>query len=327
MTPEYVAARMTTGDFFPMFETPFLYGGGWNAKADEGPDPVVVLSKETNEKAFGGANSVGKTLRIEDREFRVVGVLERWNPAVLFYDVTQGGLRQPESIFMPFNFVRPMQLRTFGNSDGWGPSPSVVGFDGVFVSETCWIQMWVELPDAVRRSAYFDFLNAYVNEQKMTGRFQRPLNNRLTPLMGWLQEQKVVPKELTAMMAVSLLFLAVCALNLVGLLLGKFLARAPEVGVRRALGARRSDIFVQHLVECELVGVIGGIAGILLSLFGLAWMNTWVKTLTARADLFHFDAEMAAFGVALSLLAGLVAGFYPAWRVCRIPPAIHLKVQ
>ena len=73
MVPEYVSARMTTGDFFAMFETPFLYGGGWNARADEGPEPVVVLSKETNQKAFGGANSVGKTVLWHDREFRVVG--------------------------------------------------------------------------------------------------------------------------------------------------------------------------------------------------------------------------------------------------------------
>src|SRR5882672_1941401 len=42
MAPKYVAARMTTGEFFPMFETPFLYGGGWDAKADAGPEPAVV---------------------------------------------------------------------------------------------------------------------------------------------------------------------------------------------------------------------------------------------------------------------------------------------
>ena len=53
---------MTTADFFPMFDVPFLYGGPWNAKADEGPDPVVISSKDANEKAFGGVNSVGKTL-------------------------------------------------------------------------------------------------------------------------------------------------------------------------------------------------------------------------------------------------------------------------
>ena len=50
MDPEFVSTRMTTADFFAMFDAPFLYGGPWNARADEGPDPVVVLSKETNRR-------------------------------------------------------------------------------------------------------------------------------------------------------------------------------------------------------------------------------------------------------------------------------------
>jgi putative ABC transport system permease protein len=145
--------------------------------------------------------------------------------------------------------------------------------------------------------------------------------------MAWMKEQKVVPQEATAMMIVSLLFLAVCALNLMGLLLGKFLARAPEIGVRRALGARRFDIFVQHVVECELVGLMGGLIGMALALGGLVWMNNWMKTVTQRGDVFRMDAPMAALSVALSLIAGLIAGVYPAWRVCRIAPAVHLKVQ
>ena len=85
------------------------------------------------------------------------------------------------------------------------------------------------------------------------------------------------------MLIVSLLFLAVCAVNLVGLLLGKFLARAGEVGVRRALGASRADIFLQHVVECELVALVGGAIGLLLSLGALAAMNAWLKT-TRRAE-------------------------------------------
>ena len=84
---------------------------------------------------------------------------------------------------------------------------------------------------------------------------------------------------------------------------------------------------MQHVVECEVVGVIGGALGIVLSLAGLAWMNSWVKTLLTRDDFFQLDLTMAVFAIFLSLLAGLVAGLYPAWRVCRVPPAMHLKLQ
>src|SRR6185295_14719665 len=62
--------RLSFADFFPMFQTPFKYGSGWDKKADEGPEPVVVLSETMNDKLFGGANSVGKTVRIEDRDFK-----------------------------------------------------------------------------------------------------------------------------------------------------------------------------------------------------------------------------------------------------------------
>ena len=121
---------MCFADFFPMFDVPFKYGSGWDQRADEGPEPVVVLDEETNDLLFGGQDSVGKTVRIEDREFQVVGVLDTWRPTVKFYDVTQNCHRsRPEGIFMPFNFLRPMQIRTAGNSDGW-KSPPVPGLRG-----------------------------------------------------------------------------------------------------------------------------------------------------------------------------------------------------
>jgi putative ABC transport system permease protein len=324
--PTRTLIRLCFSDFFPMFDTPFKYGAGWDRKADQGPEPVIVLGDEMNDKLFGGQNSVGKTVRIEDREFRVVGVLDTWRPSIKFYDITQQNLAVPEQVFMPLGWLRPMQIRSSGNADGWKSPPSP-GFEGTLVSETCWLQMWVELPDANARQRYVDHLTAYVNEQKKQGRFPRPLRVEVTPLMELMDEQGVTPPELTAMVVVSLLFLAVCALNLMGLLLAKFLARAPEIGVRRALGASRKQVFLQHVVECELVGVLGGALGILLSLGAVAIANGWVKTLFNRSDLIQFDGQMAAFALGLSLLAGLVAGVYPAWRVCRIPPAVHLKLQ
>jgi putative ABC transport system permease protein len=323
--PKKVMTRLCFADFFTMFDVPFKYGSGWDKKADAGPEQVVVLDEETNDLLFGGQNSVGRTVRIEDREFKVVGVIDHWRPTVKFYDVTQSSVQPPEGMYIPFNLLRPMQVRTSGNTDGW-KSPPAPGPEGFLASETCWIQMWVELPRE-RVQAYKDYVDAYVMEQKKTGRFPRPLNNRVTPMMAWLQEQKTVPQEITTMMIVSLLFLAVCALNLTGLLLSKFLARAPEIGVRRALGARRVDVFLQHIVECELVAVVGGAIGVVLSLGGLAVINKWGQTLAQRNDLFHFDGTMLAASVGLSLLAGLMAGVYPAWRVCRTAPAIHLKLQ
>jgi putative ABC transport system permease protein len=324
--PKRTLVRLCFADFFPMFEVPFKYGSGWDRRADEGPEQVVVLGEETNDLLFGGTNSVGKSVRIEDREFRVVGVLDTWRPSIKFYDITQNPIQPPEQVFIPFNFVRPMQIRTAGNSDGW-KSPPAPGLEGLLASDQTWVQFWAELPDAAARERYVDFLKAYLTEQKKAGRFPRPLRVEVTPLMAWMDVQKVTPPQVTAMAVVSLLFLAVCALNLMGLLLAKFLARAPEIGVRRALGASRKDVFVQHVVESEMVGLVGGTLGVLLAVAGVAVVNGWAKVVANRGDLVHFDATMVLAAAGLSLVAGLVAGAYPAWRVCRIPPAIHLKLQ
>jgi putative ABC transport system permease protein len=125
------------------------------------------------------------------------------------------------------------------------------------------------------------------------------------------------------MSVVSLLFLTVCSLNLVGILLGKFLARIPEVSVRRALGASRSQIFWQHVIECEVLGLIGGALGILLSLGILRLLAQYMQ----NGEALRLDGEMLLTAIFLSLVAGLLAGLYPAWRVCSVPPAMQLKVQ
>ena len=91
--------------------------------------------------------------------------------------------------------------------------------------------------------------------------------------------------------------------------------------VRRALGASRISIFVQHVVECETVGILGGVLGVLLSLVGLHAVNSLFPDTFG----FQLDGEMLAVAIALSLVAGLIAGLYPAWRICSIPPAAYLK--
>ena len=62
--PFLALGRATYSDFFPMFEPPFQYGNGWDHAQDHEHARVVVLSKDTNEKLFGGQNSVGKTVRM-----------------------------------------------------------------------------------------------------------------------------------------------------------------------------------------------------------------------------------------------------------------------
>ncbi|MGB6853503.1 MAG: ABC transporter permease [Thermoanaerobaculia bacterium] len=314
--------RMCFSGFFPMMDVPFEYGGGWGKSADEGPEPVVVIDAETNRKLFGGENSVGRTLRIENQNFTVVGVVAEWRPSVKFYDVHNGGYDEPEAIYMPFNFNVPMEIYSSGNNSNWKYYEGDEYQDWL-LSENIWIQMWVQLDSREQRDEYLSFLNAYTSEQKKLGRFQRPTNNLVLPVMEYLEQEEVVPEEATALLIISILFLIVCSVNLIGILLGKFLARAPEIGVRRALGASRRSVFIQHLVECELLGLIGGVVGIGLSIVALDLINRLFENQFS----FHLDLNMVLAALVLSLAAGFVAGIYPAWRICRVPPANYLKLQ
>lgn len=283
---------------------------------------MVVIDSETNRRLFGGENSVGRTLRIENRDFTVVGVVAEWNPPIKFYDVHNGQFDEPEAIYMPFNFNVPMEIWSAGNNSNWKYYDGDEYQDWLG-SENIFIQMWVQLDNRQQREDYLSFLNAYTNEQKKLGRFQRPTNNLVLPVMEYLDQEEVVPEEATALLIISILFLLVCSVNLIGILLGKFLARAPEVGVRRALGASRRSVFIQHLVECELLGLIGGVVGVGLSVVALDLINR----LFDNNFSFHLDVNMVLAALVLSLAAGMVAGIYPAWRICRVPPANYLKLQ
>lgn len=314
--------RLVSGDFFDMFEMRFRYGGPWTKAADAKPEQVAVIDDATNTKLFGGADSVGRTVRMGERDYRIVGVLAPWRPAMRIFDLTRDAFGEPEPIYIPFNLAEPLTLWSAGNNSGWKGEP-IRSFEDNLNSERIWIQYWVELPDAQSVHAYEDWLRAYILDQKKLGRFERPLAFRLSTIPELAVEWKLIPAGVKAMSVVSLLFLVVCSLNLVGILLGKFLARIPEVSVRRALGASRAQIFWQHVIECELVGLAGGILGIVLSIGVLEILARYMQ----NGDALHLDGEMLLLAATLSLLAGLLAGVYPAWRVCSVPPAMQLKVQ
>ena len=93
LEPSKQYVRVAYRDLFPMFEAPFEFGGPWTAAADERRSPVVVISKEMNDKLFGGRNSIGKVINLGDEPYTVVGVLKEWRPIPHFYDLMSLRLR------------------------------------------------------------------------------------------------------------------------------------------------------------------------------------------------------------------------------------------
>jgi putative ABC transport system permease protein len=320
--PFLALGRATYSDFFPMFEPPFEFGGGWDHAQDTGHERVVVLSKETNEKLFGGQNSVGKHVRMNDIDYTVLGVLGAWKPRIKFYDLTNGTLNDPEEFYLPYTTAIETKTNASGNNSCWKYNEP--GWEGYLQSECIWQQFWVQVDTPARAAEYKSFLDNYVNDQKKLGRFPRPLNNRLYDVPEWLANQKVVPKDVEVQVGLSFAFLLVCLINTIGLLLAKFMRKSGEIGLRRALGASKPQLFAQHIIESSVIGISGGVIGLLLTLAGLWMVRVLYQT---YANVAHLDWTMVLTTIGLAILAAVLAGLYPTWRACQIAPATQLKTQ
>lgn len=318
------SARMTTPEFFELFQLEFLYGNRWSKQQEENAAPVVVISEELNEKLFAGENSIGKMIYLDNQSYEVIGVTKNWPLVVKYYDLNNGAFNEPEQMFLPFSLVADKKLNNWGNTNGW-KHEDVSTFDAKLHSEHVWIQFWIELNNARQKQDYKNFLLTYMEEQQKLGRF-----NRKEPKYGlrdvnqWMEYNNVVSEDNKILVALSFMFLAVCLANILGLLLAKFLRRAPEVGVRRALGASKRQIFMQHIVEVSLLGALGGLLGIVFAQLGLLGVR---QSYNYYENLATMDFTMLLSAPLIAVSTCIIAGLYPAWLVCKTNPAIYLKSQ
>ncbi len=320
--PFEARVRASYADFFAMFDVPFEYGAPWRASDGDARAAVVVLSRELNDKLFGGANSVGRTVTLDNEAYRVAGVIFDWNPIPRFYnlDTNLGG---PEQIFMPFTTAIARGLQIEGSLQCLKSLGT--GKDAILHSECVWVQFWVELPTTAAVRSYRSFLTNYAAEQRELGRFNWPPRVALRNVRQWLAYRQVVPNDVSLLVLCSFAFLLTCLLNGVGLMLAKFMARAPNVCIRRALGAGSGAIVKQCLVEAGLVGFVSGLVGLGVAMLGLlVARGLFPPTGVALTRLDRGDVVIA---VALSIAATLLAGLYPTWRATQVQPAWQLKAQ
>jgi len=314
-------------DFFAMFDAPFRYGGGWSASDDDQRAAVVVISSALNRKLFGGADSVGREINLDTHNYRIVGVLDDWNPSPRFFDVssTWYPFSHPRQLYVPFS--RAIDLQKAASTNFYcstnSVDPYLLNWDSVLHSECAWIAAWVELPQRADVARYRDWLHNYAAEQQRVGRFAWPPNVRLSDVGQWLQMMKVVPKASALSMIVSVSFLLICLVNVVGLMLARFMRRAPEIGVRRALGASRGAIYRQFLTEAAAIGLAGGVFGLLLTALGMDGIGKVFEPEIAR--LARLDAPLFLLTVLVAVAASMIAALYPTWRAAQVQPAWQLK--
>ena len=325
VNPILVVGRFTTADFFAMFDVPFVYGGPWDAAADDAGSNVAIINFETNEEVFGGEDSVGMTITLDNREFRVVGVLNRWEPVPRFYSAYNSAFGETNDVFLPLKINQTWQKQNFGNTMCWGDSP-MNSFEDFLNSECVWVEVWAELSTADQQAQYESWLSGYVAEQRKLGRFPVAKDVvRIHDVNEWLEYNEVVSADFRVLIGLGFMFLVVCSLNTVALLLAKFSGDAPRVGLRRALGASKSMIFSQNLVEVGIIGLLGGGLGLALAWLGLQGVKA--INLGRYDQLVMLDAKLVGFALLVSLVAALLAGIYPTWRICQVAPAAYLKTQ
>lgn len=316
--PFSVSARAAYADLFPMFNVRFREGGPWSSSDDSGRTNVVVLSGRLADRLFQGQPAVNRQVMLNQQPYRVVGVLQEWNPQPRFYDL----LASSEDIFLPLSTAIDRQLYPNDSPCNNAPAP---GWSGLLSSECIWIGFWIELRDAAAVRSFQQFLQRYTAEQRQLGRFRWPPKHGLYDVREWLVRQKVVPDEVRMATFVAFGFLAVCLLNAVSLMLAKFAARVGNLSVHRALGASKMDVFAQCITETTIVGVAGGLLGLVLTVLGLK-----LERIVLRDDLDHLtqlDAGMVVITFSLAVIATVACGLYPSWRASRTPPALQLKVQ
>jgi len=314
--PKSVVGSFTTHDFFAMFGVPFVAGRGWSGQDDADAAPVAVVTRKLAARLFGTASAVGRTAHLGKHDFQVVGVVEDWHPQPLFYAIIGTSFDDGDQFYLPLSTAMSLHLEhNWDNS--WGKDDSSTS------PTTSWLSFWVELANPAQVRAYRQFLVNYSAQQKELGRYERPASEaRLYGLTQWLHHEGLVPNDVMLQTWLALGFLFVCLVNIVALLLAKFLRKGGEISVRRALGARRRDVFRQLGVESALIGLAGGVLGI-----GLAELGLWVVRQRPNdyAHLARMNGSMLIATVVLAIVVSLLAGLLPAWRACRIAPALQLK--
>ena len=316
-------ARVTTADFFSVFDAPFLYGAPWDKSVDSAAEQVVVISAGLNKRLYQKKDSIGRNILLDGLPFKVVGVLDSWQPIPKIYDLTTLEFGSTEDVFIPFSLTPVLQLPRVGDGNVWLSKP-IHSYQDFLHHEIVRVLMWVELTTLKQQQAFAEFIENYIKQQKQLGRFQRPLRYALNTPEQWLDINEVVKTDNTVLVGISLLYFTICLVNAVVLLLSKLLRKSTETGIRRALGASRLSIFNQYLSEATIVGLTGSLLGLGMTWLALAGVRLLYNEYDRVAAL---SVDTLVMLIGFTILASLLSGALPAWFISRVQPGQQLRSQ
>jgi len=282
--PAYFRVR----DWFPVDGTVFMDSDVRSVTR------VVVLGQTVARALFGDENPVGKTIRIKNSPYLVLGLLEAKGQSL-------DGRDQDDSAFVPLTTA---QRQLFGNQ-----FPGMVRFMMVEAASQ-------EIMDRVEKEIV-DLLRE--RHRIREGQEEDFSVRNLTALA---QTASGATKALSAMLgAIASVSLLVGGIGIMNIMLVSVTERTREIGIRLAIGARRRHILLQFLLEALIISLAGSFIGALLGVGG-AWL---VSTLAELTVVITAWSLLLAFGVAAAV--GVFFGFYPARKAAELHPIEALRYQ
>jgi putative ABC transport system permease protein len=260
---------------------------------------VVVLGSQAATDLFGSANPVGETVRIAGRNFEVLGVLEKKGGF--------GGSQADNFVLMPLS---TMQARLGADTTSRGRPLSIILFEATSTDKIQ--EAKTLITDTIRKTHH---LRAD-EENDFTVTDMQEIMKRSR------ESQAIFQVFLASVGAISLL---VGGIGIMNIMLVSVTERTREIGICKAIGARRRDIMWQFLSEAAMLSLFGGLIGVVVAiLLGLAATGRSMGFYTVNVP-FSPDIILVAFCVAI--FTGLISGTYPALRASRLDPIEALREE
>ena len=295
------ATRGADAEYWRVMDFEFLEGAAFSAEDDVKANRVAVISESARNRLFDQAPALGRTVELDGRDFRIVGVVR---------DVPWQRMLSSADVWVPIHTVTAANF--FDRLMG--------GCQAAFLLE----------PGADRRQ-----VQAAFTERLTRVKFEDPERyhtmkglpkTRLelySGLLPGLEPEEAAPRRMILLAVLAAFaFMALPAINLVNINLSRIYERSGEIGVRKAFGASGRDLVTQFVVENVFLCLIGGVIGLFgaLAILKLAALFPQAPFLS-----FHLSWRIFLAAVALATVFGLVSGVWPAWKMSRQHPVRALR--
>ena len=259
---------------------------------------VAVLGSEVAKTLFGEIDPTGQSIRIAGRQFEVMGVLESRGTGFGFEDMR---------VYIPLSTLYSTVATSQAGSRGNSVDMISVQVESSDKLESAQQEITAILQDThnIREGEGDDF--RVLNVASVAG--------QVTQVLGILQ------LVLAGIAGISLL---VGGIGIMNIMLVSVTERIREIGLRKAVGAKRRDILIQFLIEAATLGLCGGAVGVLVG-WGIVKIISSIATNLGFPFAARLPGDAIILAVGVSVFVGLVSGLYPALRAARLDPIESLR--